>query len=106
MTIKYFAGIVTALNIFMESLQNHLKLTNPGKGGYRRPYGGSMSQGFKRGSIVKHIKKGFCYVGGENIDKKQVSLHSIQTGKRFTQSAKPADLIFRAYSSWRISSGG
>lgn len=56
-----------------------------------------MSQGFKRGSIVKHIKKGLCYVGGENVEKKLVSLHSIQTGKRFTQSAKPTDLTFKAY---------
>lgn len=76
-----------------------LHVFNPGKNGYRRPYGGSMSQGFKRGSIVKHIKRGFCYVGGENVDKKQISLHLIQTGKRLTQSAKQSDLRFVAYNS-------
>lgn len=86
--------------------RRQLHVFNPGKNGYRRPYGGSMSQGFKRGSIVKHVKRGFCYVGGENVEKKQVSLHSIQTGKRLTQSAKPKDLTFKAYSSWRISQGG
>ena len=85
--------------------RRQLHVFNPGKNGYRRPYGGSMSQGFKRGSIVKHVKKGFCYIGGENVEKKQVSLHSIQTGKRLTQSAKPQDLTFKAYSSWRISQG-
>lgn len=82
--------------------RRQLHVFNPGKNGYRRPYGGSMSQGFKRGSIVKHVKKGFCYVGGENVEKKQIFLHLIQTGKRFTQSARPQDLIFKAYSSWRI----
>ena len=86
--------------------RRQLHVFNPGKNGYRRPYGGSMSQRFKRGSIVKHVKRGFCYVGGENVEKNLVSLHSIQTGKRLTQSAKPKDLIFKAYSSWRISQGG
>lgn len=99
-----YTRVVECVPIRLHRRQLHV--FNPSKNGYRRPYGGSMSQGFKRGSIVKHVKRGFCYVGGENLEKKQVSLHSIQTGKRLTQSAKPSDLIFKSYSYWRISQGG
>lgn len=99
-----YTRVVECIPIRLHHRQLHV--FNPGKNGYRRPYGGSMSQGFKRGSIVKHAKRGFCYIGGENVEKKLVSLHSIQTGKRLTQSAKPGDLTFKAYSSWRISQGG
>lgn len=98
-----YTRVVECVPIRLHRRQLHV--FNPGKGGYRRPYGGSMSQGFKRGAIVKHVKRGFCYVGGENPEKKQVSLHSIQTGKRLTQSAKTCDLTFKAYNSWRISQG-
>lgn len=98
-----YTGVLACVPIRLHRRQLHI--FNPGKNGYRRPYGGSISQGFKRGSIVRHVKKGVCYVGGENVEKNQVSLHSIQTGKRLTQSAKPSDLTFKAYSSWRISQG-
>lgn len=33
-------------------------------GHIRSRYGGTLSAGFKRGSVVKHPKYGFCYVGG------------------------------------------
>ncbi len=85
--------------------RRQLHVFNPGKRGYRRPYGGSMSQGFKRGAVVKHPKYGKCYVGGENVEKKRVSLHSIATGKRLTQGAKPCDIKHLAYNCWRIHGG-
>lgn len=85
--------------------RRQLHVFNPGKNGYRRPYGGSLSQGLKRGAIVKHPKYGKCYVGGQDIEKKRVSLHSIATGKRFTQGAKPCDIKHLAYSSWRTQGG-
>jgi hypothetical protein len=81
--------------------RRQLHVFNPGEGGYRRPYGGSMSQGLKRGGIVKHPKYGKCYVGGEDLKKSRISLHSLATGKRFTQGAKPSDCKFLAFNSWR-----
>lgn len=78
--------------------------------GHIRPrYGGTISAGFKRGSIVKHKKYGFCYVGGwlesptkKDPQRKTISLNSFATGKRLTQNALPSDCKFKAYSSWRI----
>ena len=81
--------------------RSQLHAFNPGKNGYRRPYGGSMSQGLKRGGIVKHPKYGKCYVGGEDIQKSRISLHNLYTGKRLCQNAKPTDCKFLAYNSWR-----
>jgi hypothetical protein len=65
-----------------------------------------MSQGLKRGGIVKHPKYGKCYVGGEDRQKGRVSLHHLGSGKRLTQSAKPSECKFLAYNSWRTVVGG
>jgi hypothetical protein len=81
--------------------RRQLHVFNPGKGGYRRPYGGSMSQGLKRGGIVKHPKYGKCYVGGEDTRKARISLHSLDNGKRLCQNAKPTDCRFLSFNSWR-----
>jgi len=56
------------------------------KGGIRRRYGGTMSLGLKKGTLVKHVKYGLCYIGG-NL-RGRFSLHSLKTGKRLTQNAK------------------
>ncbi len=61
----------------------------PEKRGKRKPYGGTLSQGIKRGTLVKHPKWGKAYVGGSMNG--QLSLHDFQTGKRLTQSAKVAE---------------
>jgi hypothetical protein len=58
----------------------------PEKGGRRKAYGGTLSQGIKRGTLVKHARYGKAYVGG-TMDGK-LSLHDPQTGKRLTQSAQ------------------
>ena len=71
----------------------------PSAGGVRRRYGGSMSLGLKRGSLIRHPKYDVCYVGG-NLGG-YVSLHSLSTGKRLTQSAKVVDCKFLSYNSWR-----
>jgi hypothetical protein len=76
----------------------------PSQGGIRSPYGGTMSEGFKRGGIAKYPKYGFVYIGGAS--KGRVSLHSIATGGRLTQGAKPSDLKFLSYSSWRLTEVG
>jgi hypothetical protein len=44
---------------------------------------------FKRGSLVKHPKHGFCTIGGTVGDR--ISLHNLG-GKRLCQNAKPRDI--------------
>jgi hypothetical protein len=61
----------------------------PEKGGKRKPYGGTLSQGIKRGTLVIHPKWGKATVGG-TMDGK-LSLHDPSTNKRLTQSAKVMD---------------
>ncbi len=79
--------------------------------GHIRPrYGGTISAGFKRGSVVKHSKYRFCYIGGwqesptkKDPKRKLISLHDISSGKRLTQNALPTDCKFLSYNSWRLS---
>src|SRR5260221_740042 len=71
----------------------------PEKGGKRRPYGGTLSQGIKRGTLVKHPKWGKAYVGGSMSGK--LSLHDPQTGNRLTQSAKVADCMRIKVLQWK-----
>ena len=56
------------------------------KGGKRRRYGGTMSLRLKKGTLVRHVRYGLCYVGG--CLRGRFSLHSLKTGKRLTQDAK------------------
>jgi hypothetical protein len=75
------------------------------KGGIRKPYGGTQSLGFKRGTIVQHPTYGRCTVGGYDRDKQRLSLHAYKTNKRVTQSAKPADcrpLTTIAFRCWLV----
>lgn len=69
------------------------------KGGIRRPYGGTLSHGFKRGCLVKHPKWGLAYVGG--FLKDRLSLHAVVTGKRLCQIAKLSDCQFLTFNTWR-----
>jgi len=59
------------------------------KGGVRRRYGGTQSLGLKRGTLVRHVRYGLCYVGGNPNG--GFSLHSPKTGKRLTQNAERGD---------------
>jgi hypothetical protein len=68
-------------------------------GGIRKRAGSTNSLGFKRGSLVKHVKIGLAYVGG--FIKDRISLHSVRTGERLGQNFKPADCKFLAHSGWR-----
>ncbi len=77
-------------------------------GHIRSRYGGTISVGFKRGSIIKHPKWGLCFVGGnqdkptkKEPERKVISLHSLKTGKRLTQSANPCDVEFLTFNTWR-----
>lgn len=89
--------------VFVTPLRFHrrqLHAMQSAKGGVRRPYGGTRSLGFKRGSWVKHPKWGVCYVGGTMGNR--ISLHSLETGKRLTQSVNPDDCQFLTHASWRM----
>ncbi len=61
----------------------------PERGGKRKPYGGTLSQGIKRGTLILHPKWGKALVGG-NMDGR-LSLHDPETNKRLTQGAKVAE---------------
>jgi hypothetical protein len=68
--------------------------------GIRKPYGGTRSLGFKRGSIVVHPKHGKVYVGG--MSNNRISLHSVETGERLCRNAKVEDCRFLTFNSWRM----
>jgi hypothetical protein len=79
--------------------RRQLHTLQPAKGGIRRPYGGTRSLSFKRGSYVKHEKYGVCYVGGASSG--TISLHSLLDGKRLTQNAKTSECKHLTYASFR-----
>jgi hypothetical protein len=79
--------------------RRQLHRLQPDEGGLRRPYGGTISLGFKRGSLVKHPQWGLAYVGGYLKDR--ISLHRLTDGRRLCQSARPSEVKFLAYNSWR-----
>jgi hypothetical protein len=79
--------------------RRQLHRLQPDKSGERKPYGGTRSLGFRRGGLVSHPKYKLCYVGGMMGDR--ISLHSILTGKRLTQTVKPVDCKFKGYGGWR-----
>ena len=71
----------------------------PSEGGDRSRYGGTLSLGFKKGSLVRNEKYGVCYVGGSR--RNRLSLHDLGTGKRLCQNARVEDTRFLAYNSFR-----
>ena len=79
--------------------RRQLHVQNPIQGGVRRNYGGTRSEGLTRGSIVRHIKQGFVYVGGTMAG--NISLHDILTGKRLGQKYNPEDCKFLSFNTWR-----
>lgn len=89
--------------IYMTSLRFHrrqLHAFKPSKKGKRRTYGGTMSLGWKRGSIVKHNKYGITRVGGSFGG--NISLHSINSKKLLTEYAHKKDCKWLSFSSFRI----
>jgi len=71
----------------------------PDKGGKRKPYGGTLSQGIKRGTLIAHPKWGKATVGG-TMDGR-LSLHDPGTNKRLTQTAKVSDCTLLKLLRWR-----
>jgi len=83
--------------------RRQLHVLQPATGGVRKPYGGTRSLGLKCGTWVKHPKHGTCYVGGTSNNR--LSLHSLDTGTRLCQNAKPEDLKVLCTASWRVKKG-
>jgi hypothetical protein len=79
--------------------RRQLHRLQPEQGGLRRPYGGTRSLGFTRGTLVKHLQYGLVYVGGTMLGR--LSLHDPRTGKRLCQNAKPLDGRPRVVLRWR-----
>jgi hypothetical protein len=79
--------------------RRELHRRQPAPGGRRCPYGGTRNLGYKRGSLVRHPCHGVSFVGGASGGR--ISLHGIEDGKRQCQNAKPSDVKFLAYSTWR-----
>ena len=72
--------------------RRQLHVQNPIYGGFRKAYGGTRSLGFKRGSLVKHVKYGLAYVGG--FSKDRLSLHSVADGRRLGRTSGPSTAHF------------
>jgi hypothetical protein len=94
---------------YVVPLQLHrrqLHRLQPERGGMRKPYGGTRSLGFTRGTLVRHPRYGLCTVGGCDREKQRLSLHAYRTNTRLTQGAKPAAcrrLTTVAFRSWLVS---
>lgn len=73
----------------------------PARGGYRRPEGGTMSLGLKRGTVVWHSRYGLCSVGGFDRQRQRISLHRYHDNKRLTQDGRITDLKVCTWSSFR-----
>lgn len=89
--------------VYFKPLNYHrrkLHVTVPTKGGIRKDYGGTLSLGLKRGTIVKHPKWGLSIVGGSS--KGRLSLHTLDTNKRLCQNVKKEDLTILTNSKWNI----
>lgn len=89
--------------LYLTPLRFHrrqLHRLQPEKGGIRKPYGGTISLGLKRGSWIRHPKWGIAYVGGTT--KGRISLHDMQTGKRLTQNVNVSDCQVLCTASWRV----
>lgn len=89
---------------FFKPLNFHrrkLHATVPTKEGKRRDYGGTLSLGLKRGTLVRHSKYGTCLVGGTS--KGRVSLHNLSNNNRLCRNAKIEDLKILTNLKWNIS---
>lgn len=83
---------------FLEFHRRQLHIQNPIKGNIRRLYGGTVSSGMSRGSIIRYKEKLYS-LGGES--KRGISLHDINTGKRVKRSTKIKDIKMLYNSKWR-----
>lgn len=86
---------------FMQFHRRQLQVTNFKKGGIRKDYGGTLSLGIKRGTLVNHPKYGLSLIGGTS--KGRLSLHSVVSRKRLCQNSNKEDCQILTNLKW---SGG
>lgn len=70
--------------------RRRLHMNCPSKKGIRKDYGGTVTLGVKRGTLIYHPKYKFCITGGSS--RNRISLHCTKTNKRLTQYARKEDL--------------
>jgi hypothetical protein len=85
----------------MQLHRRQLHRYEPEIGGTRKPYGGTLSLGLKRGSVVKYGKLGLVYIGGTT--NKKISLHNLGSGKRITKCGSIMDMNFFYFNNWKTS---
>jgi hypothetical protein len=79
--------------------RRQLHRLQPEAGGKRKPYGGTRSLGYTRGTLVKHTKYGLAYIGGGKVGR--MSLHALADGRRLTQMAHEAACQKQTILRWR-----
>jgi hypothetical protein len=79
--------------------RRQLHRLEPERGAKRKPYGGTLSLGIKRGTLIMHPTYGKAYVGGTMGGR--LSLHALETGKRLTQGAKRSECRLIKLLRWR-----
>ena len=95
--IEPFKGLVKCE--FMNFYKRQMRLINYKKGHKVQPYGGTLSIGLKRGTLVHHPKWGKATVGGSSNGR--ISLHDLKTNKRLCQNAKVEDCKILTTLKWR-----
>ena len=74
---------------YLQYYRRQLHVQIPQKGGIRKQYGGTVSLGISRGTVIRYKGK-LSYVGGTS--KGRLSIHSILTGKRLAQNINKKDI--------------
>jgi len=75
------------------------RMLHKGSGIKKVRYGGTLSMGFKKGSVVKHPQYGLLYVDGSS--KGGINLCNLSTGGFERHYDNPAEYTFLYYSGWR-----
>jgi hypothetical protein len=94
--IEPFKGMYRFTHFNFHRRQLHVQ--NFSKGGERKSYGGTVSLGIPRGTLINHSKFNLSFVGGSS--KGRISLHSLD-GKRLTQNVKVEDVKPICVLKWR-----
>jgi hypothetical protein len=66
----------------------------------KRPFGGTISHGITKGTVIKHNKYGYVYIGGKYKDR--VSGHDLSTGARVYANIKPLEVDILYMIKWRF----
>ena len=79
--------------------RRQLHYLQPSIGNFRKRYGSTISLGIKKGSLVTHNRRGFCYVGGNT--KGRLSLHNVSNGDLVCKNSRKDDVRFLSFNSFK-----